>query len=268
MYCTTNLGGGLGNQLFQAAHVKAQSIKNNVEAIFTKTLNPHSNIDYSDNIFRNLKFTEHLTDYRVYSEQNWNNANIQAIFDTNIYFHGYFQSSLNFLGLDDMIRETFSPTKDFIDNIYCKYTKLSLSNTLSLHIRRGDYLSISNILPVVSKEYIDKCVSDYEYDHIFIFSDDKEWCNKNLNYKNSTIVTGLLDYEEMWMMSLCTNHIISNSTFSWWGAWLNNNKKSIITAPEIWFGPHKYTQDIDEWYNIYEKKWKIKECIFKDGFLY
>lgn len=266
--CTTNLGGGLGNQLFQAANVLAQAKKNNAIPIFTKTNNPHSNVDYTNNIYRDLIFTDKVDINRIYTEENWNYANINPVFDGNIYFQGYYQSSKNFLGYDSYIRDTFSPTSEFIETITKKYPNLKSKNTLSIHVRRGDYLLIPSILPVVSKEYIDTCVGNIgEYSHIFIFSNDLEWCSNNLKYENSTLVRGLLDYEELWMMSLCSNNIISNSTFSWWGAFLNYNKGNTVIAPKIWFGPDKHTQRIDKWDSIYENDWVIQDCDFINGYI-
>ena len=69
-----------------------------------------------------------------------------------------------------------------------------------------------------------------------IFSDDIEWCKKNLNISDSLYIENEKDYIEMYLMSLCRNNIISNSSFSWWGAWLNNYQSKIVIGPSKWFG--------------------------------
>jgi hypothetical protein len=139
-------------------------------------------------------------------------------------------------------------------------------NTISVHIRRGDYLGISNILPSIDRSYIDKALELHGgYDKLLIFSDDKEFA-KSLNYKNSIVVEGLEDYEEMWLMSLCNHHIISNSSFSWWGSFLNNliNSKKRIYAPSIWLGPtaEPFVKD------IYRKEMIKVNVEYKNGVLY
>jgi hypothetical protein len=74
-----------------------------------------------------------------------------------------------------------------------------------------------------------------DYENIFIFSDDIKWCKENINFKNSIFVEGNTNIEDLWLMSLCTNNVISNSSFSWWSAYINNNSKKII-YPKNWFG--------------------------------
>ena len=77
-----------------------------------------------------------------------------------------------------------------------------------------------------------------------IFSDDLEWCKENFDFiENKVIIEGNTDYQDLYLMSLCKNNIICNSTFSWWGAWLNKNDKKIVIAPEKWFS------SADEYYN-------------------
>ena len=110
-------------------------------------------------------------------------------------------------------------------------------NTVSLHIRRGDYLKQQHNHPVQSLEFYNKAlelIGDYE--NLLIFSDDIDWCEKNLNYSNMTFVKGLTDIENIWLMSMCQHNIMANSSFSWWGAWLNNNPNKIVVSPKLWFG--------------------------------
>jgi hypothetical protein len=74
-----------------------------------------------------------------------------------------------------------------------------------------------------------------------IFSDDPEWCKQNFNFiEDKVIIEGNQDYLDLYLMSFCKNNIISNSTFGWWGAWLNKNIGKKVIIPEIWYGP-KYS---------------------------
>jgi hypothetical protein len=88
-------------------------------------------------------------------------------------------------------------------------------------------------------------------DQFLVFSDDINWCEENLKLENSIYINDEKDYNELYLMSLCDNNIIANSSFSWWGAWLNKNDDKLVVGPTKWFGPainHK-TSDIlpDEW---------------------
>jgi hypothetical protein len=132
---------------------------------------------------------------------------------------------------------------------------------LSLHIRRGDYLGISHVLPVVDISYIQHCVSQFtNYSKLFIFSDDKEWVKNNLDFENSIVVENLEDYEELWLMSLCENNIISNSTFSWWASYLNK-KNNRILCPSIWFGP----SGPNPFFNVFEPNWEKINVKYDSG---
>ena len=176
---------------------------------------------------------------------------------------GYFQSVNYFKEIQDEIKQIFSPTSDFLNKVNECYPELSCKNTLSIHIRRGDYLSISDTLPVVDISYINKAIETIgDYSKVFVFSDDKAWAKENFNNSNFTVVEDLEDYEELWMMSLCKNNIISNSTFSWWGSFLNKNVDKKIIAPSLWTGPNGPNMD-----EIYMDNF-IKVPVFYDaGFL-
>jgi len=109
--------------------------------------------------------------------------------------------------------------------------------------------------------YIDKILKKVPFtDNIFLFGDDKEFLRENFSDENIILVEEE-DWYEMWMMSLCKINIIANSTFSWWGAFLNKNPEKIVYAPSIWFGPRgpKNYQD------IYETDWIKVETHFEDG---
>jgi hypothetical protein len=265
--CTAFLMGGLGNQMFQISNALAQSWSNNMDCVFYPSsytpLQGNNTSKYLKNIFKNLKFTNEKIDFERYNEVSWSYYVKPKFYNKNIEFYGYYQSSKNFLDYKEKIIEYFSPTSDEIKNLRFKYPKINLSNTVSIHIRRGDYTNLPNIHPVIGESYIHKALEIAgDYSHIFIFTDDKNWVTSNLDFKNTTIVNDE-DYQELWLMSLCQNNILSNSSFSWWGSYLNRNINKKTIAPSIWFGPNgeKNYQD------IYESEWNKINVKYVNGTL-
>ncbi len=121
---------------------------------------------------------------------------------------------------------------------------ISVDDSISIHFRRADYLKheISETIGVQPLEYYYKAMSfiktKVNNPHIFIFSDDIDWVRNNLKCDlNVSYVSNneLKDYEELLLMSKCQHNIIANSSFSWWGAWLNKNDDKIVVAPKKWF---------------------------------
>lgn len=258
--------GGLGNQMFQISKAVSEGLTNNIQTIFQKSaftpMLGNQPTKYLTNIFRNINFVDTLPSSLRVPEPTWQYNKLNVIYDKPIEFYGYFQSSKNFNGHGNFLREMFSPTTEFINKINKLFPNINDSNTISIHVRRGDYLTISNILPVVDKSYIDECLKYAgHYDRIFIFSNDKEWCEKNLKYENSEIVYGLEDYEELWMISLCKINIMSNSSFSWWGSYLNKNQSKKVICPSKWFGP-KGEKNYED---IYENEWVKIEVNYYNG---
>jgi hypothetical protein len=244
---TCFLQGGLGNQMFQISNAISESKKYLIECKFkSEAYTPMQAFQpskYANNIFRNIDLS--LT------QEEYNDAFVLT---------GYFQSVDYFKEIQDEIKQIFSPTSDFLNKANECYPELSYENTLSIHIRRGDYLSISDTLPVVDISYINKAIEIIgDYSKVFIFSDDKVWAKENLDNENFILVENLDDYEELWMMSLCKNNIISNSTFSWWGSFLNKNVDKKIIAPSLWTGPNGPNMD-----EIYMDNF-IKVPVFYDG---
>ena len=155
----------------------------------------------------------------------------------------------------------FGPTEQFTSEITQKYPQLNQENTVSIHIRFGDYKQNPHIHPSVSKEYLDKALEMIgSYSHLFLFGDDKQWLSNNFTGDNVTLVNED-DFVDMWMMSLCKNNIIPNSTFSWWSAFLNKNINKKVIAPSIWFGP----SGPQKYYDMYEPDWTKMEVIYSDG---
>jgi hypothetical protein len=162
------------------------------------------------------------------------------------YYSGYWCSEEYFKTIANEVRESFQ----FKNKLEDKNKELSIriieSNSVSIHIRRGDYVESE----INRKIYGDICTIRYylnaierisqlvENPRFFIFSNDIEWCKENLSIKNSEFVdwnTGTNSYIDMQLMSLCKNNILANSTFSWWAGWLNTNKEKIVTVPSRFF---------------------------------
>lgn len=256
--------GGLGNQLFQAAHALSQGWKHNKEVLFTpNSFTPgqgRNTINYVNNVFRNLKFVDKIENLKIVSEPTFEYSGVNPL-ETNTSFYGYYQSTKNWFGYEEKIRNIFTCDESTIYKLQKKYPQLQEQNTLSIHIRRSEYLKLSEIHPTISLEYIEKAIELIgNYSTTFIFSDDHDWVKQNLNLDNSIYIDEEEDFLELWLMGLCQNHIISNSTFSWWGVFLNKNKNKNIIAPSVWFGPKGPNAK-----DIYEPYWTIIDVEYNQG---
>ncbi len=164
----------------------------------------------------------------------------------NAYLRGYWQSEKYFAD----IRETLLKDFTFKNGLKEKNLEMSQlinqSESVSLHIRRADYVrdkEVNRILGICPPEYYERAIQhiagNTKNPVFFVFSDDIEWCRKNLKLQQETHFvdynTGDASYRDMQLMSLCRHNIIANSSFSWWGAWLNNNPEKIVIAPARWF---------------------------------
>lgn len=258
--------GGLGNQMFQISKAITEGLVHNIPVYFRLEsfipMDGRQPNNYKDNIFRNIIFRDDVQPNLRINEKQFKYVDYNYTFKEPTEFFGYFQSSKNFKNKKEIIRDLFLPTEEFIEKIKNKYPKILEKDSVSIHVRRGDYLNISDILPTIDKSYIDESLKTIgEYKNIFIFSNDKKWCEENLKYDNSTIIYDLQDYEELWGMSLCNHNIMSNSSFSWWGSYINKNKDKKICTPSIWFGPNGEK----EYDSIYEEEWIKIETIFSEG---
>jgi hypothetical protein len=150
---------------------------------------------------------------------------------------GYFQSEKFFINNKDEIIEMFTH-KETISKLKQEYGDI-LSNSVSIHFRRGDYVGIGEALELDYYDFALQCLyEDYPVDHVLIFSDDIDWCKKNIHYDKAKFITGNKDYECMYLMSLCTNNIVANSSFSWWGAYLNRNPLKRVFMPKPFTTSH------------------------------
>jgi hypothetical protein len=250
-YVISNLMGGIGNCLFQIATGYSASIRDNKEFFCNSKIpsNPHNPIStYLDNILRNIKFSDKNIDETHYNEKGFNFTQIPSV-KNNLRLTGYFQSEKYFIENRDLILELFGIDKHTEVLLNEKYSHLFNSKTCSIHVRRNDYVKLQEYHTLLDVNYYIDAVNiignDCQY---IIFSDDIDWCKKNLTFiKNPYFVEGDLDYQNLYLMSFCDNNIIANSSFSWWGAWLNKNDSKIVISPKIWFGEknkHLITDDL------------------------
>lgn len=265
IYC--NLKGGLANMMFQIAGTYAIAKDSNTDFTFPN-FNYHLKFLNDDNFYNpKLKTAESYKEY--FSKEIYENIiplprppyNIKRYpfhFEGNFTFNnhtlidGFFQSEKYFIHHRENIIKLFTTSK----GINCKYLDYfypSFNVITSIHVRRGDYVNHQNHHPVQSLDYYNEAISllDEETDYFFIFSDDIPWCKENFKGDKYIFVEGNSDYEDLILMSNCNNNIIANSSFSWWGAWLNQKENKKVIGPKKWFGPAITHNDND----IIPKSW-------------
>jgi len=153
---------------------------------------------------------------------------------------GYFQSEKYFIHNKQYILDNLTFKDEIIEAAKSIFTenKITPEDTTSIHIRRGDFTSKQYYHPLMGPEYYAAASKATASKYYIVFSDDIDWCMKALgNNGNVRYSTNKNPFVDMCAMSMCSNNIIANSTFSWWGAWFNKNPNKVIVAPKKWFGP-------------------------------
>lgn len=264
------LTGGLGNQLFQYAMGRRLSLIFNTDlkfdvsmyslksvqlrsfelSIFDLEIKVANKIEVlvynSSNPFFKI-LTQRILGIKTLHEKSLDFDPSYDHFGRNIYLQGYWQALKYFAHIETIIRADlqfkYAPSdknKEILGKIN------STKNSVSLHIRRGDYVQNSAVFKyhgVCSDEYYQSAVdliSDKIIDpFFFIFSDDINWVVNNFKIRSPYLIVDInspeKSYEDLRLMSTCKHNIIANSSFSWWGAWLNTNPEKIIIAPQRWF---------------------------------
>jgi hypothetical protein len=216
--------GRLGNQLFQISSTIGIANKNNLSYGFPEW-------EYSKYFEKKLPEFNDLIQYREFYIDFCYKEFI-IVDRTDI--QGYFQSWKFFKEIDIInIFKLKSEYEKYID-------KYNYKNTVSIHVRRGDYLNNTHVYPILSYDYYIRSLdlikkSGVINPTIFIFSDDIEWCKNKFDFPNQIFIQEEQDIIELFIMSRCKNNIISNSTFSWWAAYLNQNIDKIVICPDVWF---------------------------------
>jgi hypothetical protein len=256
---STKLMGGLGNYMFQIAAAYSVSLRDGKEMIcdLSDIMTPQKPYTtYIDNIFRKVNFSNNLTNQRHIGEGGFHYSPIPKI-DGNVKLIGYFQSEKYFLEYRNELLELFKIDEKTNLILLEKYGEIINQDTCSIHVRRGDYLGLQNHHPTQSIDYYKNAIKLIGEDkHFLIFSDDIKWCKDNFDFiSNKKFISDNLDYQDFYLMSMCKNNIIANSTFSWWAAWLNKNENKQVVSPKKWFGlAYEYfnTNDLycDNWIKI------------------
>lgn len=250
--------GRLGNQMFQIAATLSYAAKLNVEAKFPKW-------DYNDLVENKIDDSLTEDDFKKLTptiETQFNYLPITASDDS--YLQGYYQSEKYFRGDKKLLHHHFFPSVDILKQIYKKYSDVLDKKICSIHVRRGDYLERADY-------HTNLGITDYYKDAIklmnplvdkfVVFSDDIEWCKSNIysyheqfrTNKRFVFVEGNSEFFDLSFISLCNHHIIANSSFSWWGAYLGKDSNKRVVAPKNWFGK----DFVGKWDDIYCNSWNI-----------
>ena len=250
-----NYGPRLGNQMFMIAAVLGIGAENNIEVCF-------SNWVYSEYFENSLNYKTIEIDKTILEDEN---DKFELDINTNYNFSGYFQSERYFIKHENIIRHFFTLKDEYnklVDNF-------DYNNTCAIHVRRGDYVggnlhdilcgkeNLNNYL----KKAIPKIYDNTSNTRFIVFSDDINWCRNNIDLSNCEFVEQQDIIVNMYMMLRCENFIITNSTYSWWAAWLNPNKNKKVVCPYPWLlGSHNDYPLIKKY--IYPENW-IKINIFE-----
>ena len=243
-YVTSNLQGQLGNQLFQIATALAYAWDFDAIPVFPD-LNRHDfRLSYHrDRIFFRLSAkTPSRLFIKTFNESSWDSPTRIPNYNADIQLNGYFSSWAHFDHYRQRILEKFAPSDAIEDYLQAKYGDLiSHPNTVSLHVRTFNYMiHHTKTHPFLGLEYYQMAIQLFPPDTIFvIFSDRINWCKQHFPQLNNNFVfiEGNDAVADLFLMSMMKHHIIANSTFSWWGAYLNHNPHKIIVAPKSWHHP-------------------------------
>lgn len=277
----TKLNGGLGNQMFQyaigynLAKYYNTILKIEISNLGNKNLNENhtprlleldifniklkiasenetlSLIHKKPNSLNKLKYKflkvkPHLFfKYTLYQENPFEFISEIYNHSSDLYLEGYWQNELYFKNISEEIRRIFSfknKPNEFNQNLI---SHIQNSNSISVHIRRGDYIkncNINKVHGVCSIEYYLQAIryikNKINNPIFYFFSDDIQWVKGNFNITAEHYFISQNNnensFEDLRLMSYCKHNIIANSSYSWWGAWLNNNSKKIVIAPKIW----------------------------------
>jgi len=267
----TRLRGGLGNQMFQYAcglavanHLKQQLYIDRFEVDRDPRHGGYTLAEYQvpsvsgsyessysfkikHKLLRRMKIFSRLESI-FYFEPTFSYAPLPYDrFGDNVYLDGYWQSESYFNDIRDLLIAEFSPSYCISGKSSQLLDQIRSTTSVSIHIRRGDYLSnkSANILHgVLSLDYYNAAI-DYIKQHVseptfYIFSDDPEWVNSQFPLADAVVAsnsdkTNQKHSLDMYLMSACQHNIIANSSYSWWGAWLNQNPAKKVLAPKKWF---------------------------------
>lgn len=237
--------GRLGNQLFQYAALRGASAKRG----YVVRLPREHELPFTD-VFR-------IPERRITSDEE--GLIVHRYLETDIRFgpalfdipdqcdiHGYFQSEKYFAHCTRDLRRAlrFRPSVKYRAGVAAAQVmglrRFSGPPTISMHVRRGDYVALPDNHPLCSEEYYRRAIDYIEAQvgsaRVLVFSDDIEWCRTVFAGPKFRFSEGNDQATDLALMARCDHHVIANSSFSWWGAWLSPNDKKLVVAPRIWRG--------------------------------
>ncbi len=225
------LKGGMGNQMFEYAAGLAASIKDGSE------------------LKLNVAHFDLPNNPRIYSLGLWKGVT-EELTREEPQMRGFYQSEKYFKGLRTLLLERFSPLfvmPEELSDVAAILPRIS-ERSVFVTVRRGDYIGSKNHFNLGMDYYeeVAKIIKKKVIDPVFlVFSDDPEWCRTNFRMPGRTIIAGNFDQTrpghlgredaELWLMSRCRHGIMANSSYSWWGAYLNQREDGIVIAPKNWF---------------------------------
>jgi hypothetical protein len=252
---TCHLQGGLCNQMFQIAAAHALSLEINSKSAFdfSKCWTPnqgHVSGKYMGGFFKKINNTElNYNNFKQYHEPKFSYDKLPLI--DNICLFGYFQSEKYFSNYKNEIIDLFYFDDEIKQEVNSFLEKIKNNNKITaVHVRRGDYLNLSHFHAPCSINYYQSAITEIGEGNFVFISDDINWCKENFKSDNVFFSDFNSEIHDLFLITQCDNVIMSNSSFSWWGVYMNNIKNTII-SPSIWFGPAG-PQDT---YDIYNPNW-------------
>ena len=234
---TLGKNGRLGNQMFQYAATKGIALNGGHD--YQIPSGGHSlfecfELPGIENHINPMQGLQTFNERFFYFDEDFFNEQVD---DRDLF--GYFQTEKYFKHIEKDIRKDFNFKPEIIEAAN-KYSDIfNNDKVFSIHFRRTDYLNFPNAHPTPSENYYKSAIDIFsDYDFGLVFSDDIEWC-KSLPFlqSNRFIFSDNHHFIDLYLMTQCRSNIIANSSFSWWGAWLNPNEDKTIFAPSVWFGP-------------------------------
>jgi hypothetical protein len=269
------LRGGLGNQLFQYASARALAEHHGTQLkldLYYYKKHPYRKFELdrfavpidiasreevhrftgSNPIQRYLNKRENYYSCpKVFAQPHYHYYPDWLNLPDDLYLSGYFQSEKYFSTIQDKIRQWYVPSKQLDDRNTTLLNEMKTKESVSLHVRRGDYTaaSFNSFFGTLPDDYYRRAVAHINQQikapAFYIFSDDIAWCKTNLKVGDSPVFVehnrGDDSFKDVLLMSGCKHNVIANSSFSWWGAWLNDNPSKTVVAPAKWFNQSYYT---------------------------
>jgi hypothetical protein len=268
--------GRLGNQMFQFAATVGIARKANQGFAFPKENTEVPSVEdfkdgvrrevyfdlpkYFPNVERTLQPLEQIQTYHVAQEPYFHFCPDLFTVPDQTNLMGYFQTEKYFEHCSDLILGFFQFDKDIKKQAENNFPSFPVKlEYVSIHLRRGDYAGLQQFHPVMDADYYFDAMTQFmDGDYCFlIFSDDIQYAKELFGeQENIVYIEGNDPAVDMCMMTMCDHNVIANSSFSWWGAWLNDNTNKKVIAPKRWFGPaYKGVHDTKD---LYPQSWIVK----------